>query len=76
MPRSKVGGSAAIRPSVCLSHPCPWLKTMHFRDMATAEHYWKLHTGGRTSGLRGVAEPNVVGTGGGILFSRHRATPY
>ena len=44
--------------------------------MATAEHYWKLNTGGRTRGLRGVAEPNVVGTGGGILFSRHRATPY
>jgi len=49
---------------------------MHFRDMTTVEHYWKLHTGGRTRGLRGVAEPNVVGTGGGILFSRHRATPY
>lgn len=32
------GGNAAIRPSVCLTVPCPGTIAMHSRAMATALH--------------------------------------
>jgi len=60
--------NSAIRPSVCLSVPCPKLKTVHL---------W-LRLLQNTTGIpvlevsAAVRQPKVAETGGGMSFPRHR----